>query len=287
MLVLPTLSSDDEDSDNDGASANGQNEGKGDAGGGLGESTRSAGESARSAGERATDAVANNPGVSLVPLPDNQEIFFTTTDFYLALRMHHMLAERLAAARRLCREAGSSRQPVVACPQEVKSGCTAPVWWLYSTCMVVHSDVQRTVPDLCENNRSLTWCRDERVYTLHAPFLYGVAQAVILLGCYKYVRGHLQLESLYSLLSRRRKLDSTNSYGIPRLSRFVACVLNRSCRGVRALSSAPVSQQQATNRLRVMGSRPKSDTKHSSGTCTICWRKKSALTATTRVCVNL
>lgn len=129
MLVMPAFSSDDEDSDNESASANGKNEGKEDTGGNpLVQSSRS-GESARSPIEGATDTVANDPGASLVPLPDKQEIFFTTTDFYLALRMHHMLAERLAAARRLCREAGSSRQPVVACPQEVKS-CIARTSYL-------------------------------------------------------------------------------------------------------------------------------------------------------------
>lgn len=53
------------------------------------------------------------------PLPQGQEVLFTTTDFYLVLRMHHLLAERLAEAKKLCREAGLSRQTVVASPQEV------------------------------------------------------------------------------------------------------------------------------------------------------------------------
>lgn len=52
-------------------------------------------------------------------LLQDQEVLFTTMDFYLVLRMHHLLAERLAAAKRLCREAGSCRQTVVASPQEV------------------------------------------------------------------------------------------------------------------------------------------------------------------------
>lgn len=60
------------------------------------------------------------PRVTSIPLPQLQEVFFTTTDFYLALRMHHLLAERLAEARRLCREAGFSRQTVVASPHEVR-----------------------------------------------------------------------------------------------------------------------------------------------------------------------
>lgn len=66
----------------------------------------------------------SQPLVASIPLPQNQEILFTTTDFYLALRMHHLLAERLAAAKRLCREAGVSRQTVVASPQEVCRVCT-------------------------------------------------------------------------------------------------------------------------------------------------------------------
>ncbi|CAM9121207.1 unnamed protein product, partial [Hapterophycus canaliculatus] len=53
------------------------------------------------------------------PLSQGQEVLFTTTDFYLVLRMHHLLAERLAEAKKLCREAGLSRQTVVASPQEV------------------------------------------------------------------------------------------------------------------------------------------------------------------------
>lgn len=60
-----------------------------------------------------------HPHVALTPLLQNQEIFFATTDFYLGLRMYHLLFERLAAAKRLCREAGISRQTVVASPQEV------------------------------------------------------------------------------------------------------------------------------------------------------------------------
>lgn len=52
-------------------------------------------------------------------LPQGQQLLFTTTDFYLVLRMHHLLAERLAEAKKLCREAGLSRQTVVASPQEV------------------------------------------------------------------------------------------------------------------------------------------------------------------------
>lgn len=54
-----------------------------------------------------------------VPLPQNQEVLFTTTDFYLVLRMHHLLAERLTEAKKLCRDAGLSRQTVVASPEEV------------------------------------------------------------------------------------------------------------------------------------------------------------------------
>lgn len=53
------------------------------------------------------------------PLPHHQEVFFTTTDFYLALRMHHLLAERLSAARKLCREAALSRETVVPTSQKV------------------------------------------------------------------------------------------------------------------------------------------------------------------------
>lgn len=54
---------------------------------------------------------------------ENQEVFFTTTDFYLALRMHHLLAGRLTEAKRLCREAKSSRQAIVASPHEVTRDC--------------------------------------------------------------------------------------------------------------------------------------------------------------------
>jgi len=54
---------------------------------------------------------------------ENQEVFFTTTDFYLALRMHHLLAGRLAEAKRLCRDAKSSRQAIVASPHEVTRDC--------------------------------------------------------------------------------------------------------------------------------------------------------------------
>lgn len=57
--------------------------------------------------------------VAPTPLPQGQQVLFTTTDFYLVLRLHHLLAERLTEAKRLCREAGLSRQTVVASPEEV------------------------------------------------------------------------------------------------------------------------------------------------------------------------
>lgn len=136
---IPTLSS-DEDRDSDGASvpannderANGQGRLARDAVGGSQKSCHSQ-DPGQHGDQGATGVVANNPGqvlgkesaVSLAPLPKQQELFFTTTDFYLALRMHHLLAERLAAAKRLCREAESSRQTVVACPQQVRKHLTA------------------------------------------------------------------------------------------------------------------------------------------------------------------
>ncbi|CAN0288482.1 unnamed protein product, partial [Discosporangium mesarthrocarpum] len=44
------------------------------------------------------------------PLPSCQEIFFSTTDFYLFLRVHYLLVDRLTVARRLCREASASEE---------------------------------------------------------------------------------------------------------------------------------------------------------------------------------
>lgn len=124
MPDMPTLSSDeDSDNDNEDASSSIPNEGAGDTAGGQPQPGAHSRESTESSAGRTVDVVAKDPGVSLFALPDDQEIFLTTTDFYVALRMHHMLAERLAAARRLCREAGSSRQPVVACSQEVLEQC--------------------------------------------------------------------------------------------------------------------------------------------------------------------
>lgn len=117
---MPTLSSDeDSDNDNDDSSPSTPSEGVGDTGGGPPQPGTHSRDSTGSSAGRMVDVVAKDPGVSLFALPDNQEIFLTTTDFYVALRMHHMLAGRLSAARRLCREAGRSRQPVVACSQEV------------------------------------------------------------------------------------------------------------------------------------------------------------------------
>ena len=67
------------------------------------------------------------------PLPQGQQVLFTTTDFYLALRLHHLLAERLTEAKRLCREAGLSRQTVVASPQEV----AGVILWFYEMKAIV------------------------------------------------------------------------------------------------------------------------------------------------------
>lgn len=71
------------------------------------------------------------------PLLQGQEVFFTTTDFYLVLRLHHLLAKRFAEAKQLCREAGLSRQTVVACPPEVG---VSPDWFVgwqrYMWCVV-------------------------------------------------------------------------------------------------------------------------------------------------------
>lgn len=61
-----------------------------------------------------------------IPLPEHQEVFFTTTDFYVALRMHHLLAERLAAAKRLCYEAKASSQTAAASAQQVRG-----VWFMF------------------------------------------------------------------------------------------------------------------------------------------------------------
>lgn len=116
VATLPVLSSDD-DSDDDNSQSSGD-ERKGD--------RRRSPQSVTDEGAALTPdpqgcvpAKDSEGRASSTPLPQGQEVMFTTTDFYLVLRMHHLLAERLAEAKKLCSEAGLSRQTVVASPQEV------------------------------------------------------------------------------------------------------------------------------------------------------------------------
>lgn len=125
VLNMPVLSSDD-DSDLETSHSGGNDRGSDGqagpsrvAGGGTGDSSSASLAVHAKGADIAAAEGGSHPRVAPTPLPQNQEIFFTTTDFYLALRMHHLLAERLAAAKRLCGEAGVSRQTVVASPQEV------------------------------------------------------------------------------------------------------------------------------------------------------------------------
>ncbi|CAM9156410.1 unnamed protein product [Ectocarpus sp. 4 AP-2014] len=116
VATLPVLSSDDDSDD-----ANSQSSGD--------ERKRDRRRSLQSVTDEGTALTPDPQGcvpakdsegrASSTPLPQGQEVMFTTTDFYLVLRMHHLLAERLAEAKKLCSEAGLSRQTVVASPQEV------------------------------------------------------------------------------------------------------------------------------------------------------------------------
>lgn len=125
VLTLPVLSSDDDSSDDEESQSSGD-EPKGD---GRASPPRvsdgtpgpiSGAHGAVPAKDDVFGSAANTQGrVATTPLPQGQEVFFTTTDFYLVLRLHHVLAERLAEAKKLCREAGMSRQTVVASPHEV------------------------------------------------------------------------------------------------------------------------------------------------------------------------
>lgn len=127
VLTLPVLSSDDDSSDDDNSQSSGD-EPKGDGrasppsvsdGGPDPTSDSQGGMPAKDEGSGS--AAGTQDRVPTTPLPQGQEVFFTTTDFYLVLRLHHVLAERLAEAKKLCREAGRSRQTVVASPEEVNS----------------------------------------------------------------------------------------------------------------------------------------------------------------------
>lgn len=123
VVSLPVLSSDD-DSDHENSQSSGD-ERKGDRrasspsvpGGAVLTPVSQGGARSKDAGS-ASEGDGQGRAV-LIPLPQGQQLLFTTTDFYLVLRMHHLLAERLAEAKKLCREAGLSRQTVVATPQEV------------------------------------------------------------------------------------------------------------------------------------------------------------------------
>lgn len=149
VLSLPVLSSDD-DSDDENSQSSGDDP-KGDEqtshpsvpDGGSVEPSESKGGAPGMApkdGSPAKDGLPAKDGgsasagdsqsrVAPTPLPQGQQVLFTTTDFYLVLRLHHLLAERLTEAKRLCRKAGLSRQTVVASPQEV---C-----WFFVVCMAV------------------------------------------------------------------------------------------------------------------------------------------------------
>eukprot|EP00903_Cladosiphon_okamuranus_P009925 g9422.t1 len=125
VTTLPVLSSDDDSSDDEKSQSSGD-EPKGDgrasppsvSDGGPGPNSDSqGGVPAKDAGSGSAEDTQDR--VETAPLPQGQEVFFTTTDFYLVLRLHHVLAERLAEAKKLCREAGLSRQTVVASPEEV------------------------------------------------------------------------------------------------------------------------------------------------------------------------
>lgn len=85
------------------------------------------------------------------PLPQHQEVFFTTTDFYLVLRMHHLLAGRLFEAKKLCREAGLSRQTVVATPQEVRVHAAVFRMHVAHTWFVVLIACARPTQKLCDH----------------------------------------------------------------------------------------------------------------------------------------
>ena len=125
VLTLPVLSSDDDSSDDDNSQSSGD-EPKGDgrasppsvSDGGPGPTSDSQ-SGVPTKDEGSGSAADAQDRVPTTPLPQGQEVFFTTTDFYLVLRLHHVLAERLAEAKKLCREAGLSRQTVVASPEEV------------------------------------------------------------------------------------------------------------------------------------------------------------------------
>lgn len=118
---MPVLSSSDDDSDRENGESSGDdrivrqvsNLSSGTADGQAGGNrTRSpVGDAGKGSGEEGRMASSHR----LI----NQEVFFTTTDFYLVLRMHHLLAERLAVAKRLCRDARFSRQTVLASSHEV------------------------------------------------------------------------------------------------------------------------------------------------------------------------
>lgn len=127
--TLPVLSSDDDSSDEEKSQSSGD-EPKGDGrasppsvsdAGPVPTSDSQGGVPAKNEGS--APALGTQDRVATTPLPQGQEVFFTTTDFYLVLRLHHVLAERLAEAKKLCREAGLSRQTVVASSEEVGRLC--------------------------------------------------------------------------------------------------------------------------------------------------------------------
>eukprot|EP00752_Nemacystus_decipiens_P012829 g11361.t1 len=128
VRTLPVLSSDDDSSDDDNSQSSGdepKEDGRASppsvSGAGPGPTSDSqSGVPAKDAKDEGSDSAADTQDrVPTIPLPQGQEVFFTTTDFYLVLRLHHVLAQRLAEAKKLCREAGLSRQTVVAAPEEV------------------------------------------------------------------------------------------------------------------------------------------------------------------------
>lgn len=131
-MLMPTLSSDD-DSDHEDGNANEKPSGRD-----ISSHAGSSGEGQSKDDVQAADqndqqavqpaqvqsVPMDEDGISRdatsTPLPQNQEVFFATTDFYVALRMHHLLAERLATAKELCPEARLSSQTPAASAKEVR-----------------------------------------------------------------------------------------------------------------------------------------------------------------------
>lgn len=131
MVPMPTLSS-DEDSEDEGSEgyldSRGQRSLFAHAGGSGGQHRRlEISEHKAESEPRQFDETSVSEGrtgvgnnATTTPLSEGQEIFYTTTDFYIALRMHHLLAERLSAGKRLCEEARLSSQTAASSVQEVR-----------------------------------------------------------------------------------------------------------------------------------------------------------------------